>query len=168
MRRFLILVLLAACTKAGTGADDGEAQRRGTGASEPQSFVPEVHLTGADGVEHVVEVEVVQKEAELERGLMYRKHLDPDAGMLFLMGETRVHTFWMRNTYIPLDMIFIKADLTVAGVAADAVPQDESLRSVDEPSLYVLEVNAGWAKKHGIGAGAKVGFVRVKNAPNAP
>lgn len=167
MHRFVLLIALAACacTKAGT-SDDGEPPHNGN--AEQQRVVPEVHLTGADGVEHVVEVEVVRDEAALERGLMYRKHLDPDAGMLFLMGETKVHTFWMRNTYVPLDMIFIKADLTVAGVAADAVPHDESLRSVDEPSLYVLEVNAGWAKKRGIDKGAKVGFVRIKGAPTAP
>jgi hypothetical protein len=163
----LIAIGLAACacTKA-TPTDDGEP-RRATGAPQP-SAIPEVHLTGADGVEHVVEVEVVRTEAELERGLMFRRHLDPDAGMLFLMGETKVHTFWMSNTYIPLDMIFITKELTVAGVAADAVPHDETLRSVETPSLYVLEVNAGWAKKRGVGAGAKVEFVRVKGAPSTP
>lgn len=161
-RAVLLLVLAAACTKAGPSADDHETQRRASGTAERPSFKPEVHLTGPDGVEHVVEVEVVQKEAELERGLMWRKHLDPDAGMLFLMGETKIHTFWMRNTYVPLDIIFIKDDLTIAGVAADAVPQTENLRSVDTPSSYVLEVNAGWAKKRGIGAGTKVEFVRVK------
>lgn len=158
-RFVLLLALTAACTKAST-ADDDDAP--GGTTPEKQRHVPEVHLTGADGKVHVVEVEVVRTEDELERGLMWRRHLDPDAGMLFLMGETKVHTFWMRNTYIPLDMIFIKEDLTVAGVAADAVPHDEELRSVPTPSAFVLEVNAGWAKARGIDAGAKVEFIRVR------
>ena len=162
MRFSLLLLALVACTKASPRADDGEVVHHGGGEAQHESKIPEVHLIAADGTELVVEVEVVREEAELQRGLMYRRHLDPDAGMLFLMGETRVHTFWMHNTYIPLDMIFIKEDLTVAGVAADAVPQTDDLRSVDEPSLYVLEVNAGWSKKHGVDKGAKTTFVRVK------
>jgi uncharacterized membrane protein (UPF0127 family) len=81
--------------------------------------------------------------------------------MLFVMGEERVHTFWMKNTFIALDMIFITKDLKVAGVSADAVPQTEDLRYVDAVSSYVLEVNAGWAKAHGVDAGAAVTFENI-------
>ena len=93
---------------------------------------------------------------------MYRRHLDADAGMLFLMGEEKVQTFWMKNTYIPLDMIFIQKDMVVAGVYENAPPETLDLRFVEAPSSYVLEVNAFWAKAHGIGAGAKVRYENVR------
>jgi uncharacterized membrane protein (UPF0127 family) len=78
--------------------------------------------------------------------------------MLFLMPEDEIHTFWMRNTLIPLDMIFIQRDLVVAGVVENAEPRTDTLRSVGKPSSYVLEVNGGWAAAHGVGAGTKASF----------
>ena len=108
-----------------------------------------------------VDVEIVATEAKIEKGLMYRQHLPPDQGMLFLMGIEKVWSFWMRNTLIPLDIIFITKDMEVAGVAANAKPLDESLVKVDKPSLYVLEVNAGWAAAHQVAAGTKVKFENV-------
>ena len=106
--------------------------------------------------EATITVEVVTTRAEIERGLMWRDHLPYDVGMLFLMGKDAVWSFWMRNTFIPLDMIFITRDLTVAGVVANAQPCTETLRSIHKPSSYVLETNGGWAATHQITAGAKV------------
>ena len=103
-----------------------------------------------------VTVEVATTPAEIARGLMYRDHLPYDAGMLFLMGKDAVWSFYMRNTFIPLDMIFITRDLTVAGVVANAQPCTETLRSIHTPSSYVLEVNGGWAAAHQIMPGAQV------------
>ena len=103
-----------------------------------------------------VTVEVVTTRPEIERGLMYRDHLPSDAGMLFLMGSDAVWAFWMRNTLIPLDMIYIARDLTIVGIVANAEPCTDTLRSVHKPSSYVLEVNGGWAEAHQITAGAKV------------
>lgn len=108
--------------------------------------------------EATVTVEVVTTRAEIARGLMYRDHLPYDDGMLFLMGQDAVWSFWMRNTFIPLDMIFIARDLTVAGVIPNAEPCTETLRSINKLSLYVLEVNGGWAAAHQITTGAKVRF----------
>lgn len=159
MRAVPILALLCACacTKASSSPGDDVA----SGVSSAP-VLPAVHFTAADGKDVAVTVEVVRQEEELRRGLMYRRHLDPDAGMLFMMGEESVHTFWMKNTYIPLDMIFIGSDMTVAGVTANAKPLTEDLDSVGKPSLYVLEVNGGWAAAHGVGAGTKVSFEHIK------
>ena len=154
------LTACASCQKSGAHGEDDQPEVR-TQVPDP-ARLPRVHLTGADGTEHTVTVEVVRTDDELERGLMYRRHLDPDAGMLFLMGEEKVHTFWMKNTYIPLDMIFIGKDMVVAGVYENAPPQTLDLRHVDRPSYYVLEVNAGWSKAHGIGAGSKVRYENVR------
>ena len=108
--------------------------------------------------EATVEVEVVRTRPEIEFGLMFRTQLAPDAGMLFLMGSDAVWTFYMRNTFVPLDMLFISHDLTVVGVVANTEPCTETLRSVGLPSRYVLEVNAGWAAVNQIRAGARVRF----------
>ena len=152
---FAVLLCACACSKA-SSSDQPE-----TSVSSAAPAMPEVHFTGSDGKDHFVTVEVVRKEEELRRGLMYRRHLDPDAGMLFMMGEESVHTFWMHNTYIPLDMIFIGKDMTVAGVVANATPQTDDTRSVDKPSFYVLEVNSGWAAANTVGAGAKVTYSHI-------
>ncbi len=109
-----------------------------------------------------VRVEIAVTDAQQERGLMFRRHLDPDAGMLFVYGAPEQQTFWMKNTYIPLDMIFIGADRHVVGVVANAAPLTTVSREVDAPSQYVLEVNGGFAAHHGIGVGTPV---QMHNVP---
>lgn len=126
-----------------------------------QAGQPRVHIATPGG-EVSVHVEVVSTPPKIQRGLMYRQHLPLDAGMLFLMPEERVHTFYMRNTLIPLDMIFIGRDLTIAGIVENAEPRTETLRSVDRPSMYVLEVNGGWTRSHQVVPGAKVRFDGVR------
>lgn len=108
-----------------------------------------------------VEVEVVATEGAIRRGLMFRQHLPPTSGMLFLMAVEKDWTFWMHNTLIPLDMIFIRADLTIAGIVENAEPKTDTLRAVGERSRYVLEVNAGWAHAHQAAKGAAVRFENV-------
>lgn len=105
--------------------------------------------------EATVTVEIATTRSEIARGLMYRDHLPYDAGMLFVMGKESVWSFWMRNTFVPLDLIFIARDWTVAGVVPSAEPCTETLRSINKPSSYVLETNGGWAAAHQITAGAK-------------
>ncbi len=106
-----------------------------------------------------VAVEVVYTRPQIERGLMYREHLAPNAGMLFFMGLEHAWSFYMRNTLIPLDMIFITKDMTIAGIVENAEPNTETLRGVGIPSLYVLEVNGGWTRAKQIAVGAMVCFV---------
>lgn len=129
--------------------------------SPPASPMPKVHLSAPQG-DVAVAVEIVSTPAQIERGLMFREHLPPDQGMLFLMKEEREWPFWMRNTLIPLDMIFIAGDMTVAGVVENAEPRTETLRTVGKPSLYVLEVNGGFSAAHKLTAGAKVQFEGVR------
>jgi len=123
----------------------------------PSDSHPKVHITTPSGTASV-DVEVVSSEEDVERGLMYRKSMAPDAGMLFLMRRDYDWAFWMKNTYISLDLIFIRRDMTIAGIVKNAPPLNEDLQRVGEPSLYVLEVNAGWTAQHGVVANAKVWF----------
>ncbi|MBC7976127.1 MAG: DUF192 domain-containing protein [Myxococcales bacterium] len=121
---------------------------------------PKVYLSTPQG-ELAVPVEIARTDAQVERGLMFREHLPPDQGMLFLMSEERVWTFWMENTLIALDMIFIARDRTVAGIVENAAPRTRDLRATDQPSLYVLEVNGGYSAAHQITPGSKVRFENV-------
>lgn len=126
-------------------------------AATPAAPRAHVVLSGSQG-ERTVTVEVVSSPRAVERGLMYRQHLPLDEGMLFLMGEEDVQSFWMRNTLIPLDMIFIDKGFKVVGIVENAEPRTETSRTVNKPSSYVLEVNGGWSAKNGIAAGATVKF----------
>ena len=170
-------LLIGACSRApahgsehgGSGArpvpPDSAPGVTQSGSAQAPATGPTATVTlAAPGGPQTVTVEVVKSPALLEKGLMYRRYMPADRGMLFLMGENSEHHFWMRNTLIPLDIVFITKDLTVAGVAANAKPLDETPVGVPVPSLYVLEVNAGWMAARGIGAGAKVTFANVDAA----
>lgn len=103
-------------------------------------------------------VEIVDDRFEITRGLMCRRAMKPDWGMLFLMESTRVQSFWMQNTLIPLDMVFITEDWDIAGVVARAEPLTRTARSVARPSRYVLELVAGEAARAGLTAGVRARF----------
>ena len=129
-------------------------------AQAPSAAQQRVYVESPQG-EVAVNVEVVATEAKIERGLMYRQAMALDAGMLFMMGMEKDWSFWMRNTLIPLDMLFIGKDKRVVGIVENAEPKTETLRKVGAPSFYVLEVNGGWSKQHQVVAGAKVRFENV-------
>jgi len=135
-----------------------------TATSAPTGKLPKVVLATPQG-DITVAVEVVATEATVERGLMFRQHLPPDQGMLFLMGQERAWSFWMHNTLIPLDMIFIAKDMTIAGIVENAEPRTDTLRQVKAPSVYVLEVNGGYCAAHKVSAGATVRFDGVPPRP---
>jgi uncharacterized membrane protein (UPF0127 family) len=103
-------------------------------------------------------VELARTPAEREMGLMFRKQLEPDAGMLFLFERPALQTFWMKNTLIPLDMIFISADREIVGIVANAEPETLTGRGVPIPSQFVLEIGGGLAAERGIRAGQRVEF----------
>lgn len=142
-----------------TAAPAGTAA--GSGAGTARADQPVVILEPAGHPPAEVTVEIARTPRQIQRGLMYREHMPPDHGMLFLMREERIQSFWMRNTLIPLDMIFIARDMTVAGVVANTEPLTDTPRRVDRPSYYVLEVNAGWAAAHHVAAGTRVRFRNV-------
>jgi uncharacterized membrane protein (UPF0127 family) len=112
----------------------------------------------AGGGRPAVSVEVARTDAERARGLMHRRQLAPDAGMLFLFEETSIHAFWMKDTFIPLDLLFIGDDGRIVGIVPRAAPGDLSPLSAGGPSRYVLEVNGGWAEAHGVAVGDRVRF----------
>lgn len=120
---------------------------------------PWVKFTDSQGnVIAEVFVELAITQYETARGLMYRKQLPQNHGMLFMLREEKEHFFYMKNTLIPLDMIFINSDMKVAGIIENARPLKEDTLTVGEVSKYVLEVNAFFAKQNRIQKEHKVIF----------
>jgi uncharacterized membrane protein (UPF0127 family) len=110
------------------------------------------------GQSHHFKVEVAKTEEEQAQGLMYRQSLAPDRGMLFPFSPPRPASFWMKNTFIPLDIIFVRADGTIARIADNTVPQSLDPVAVGEPVLAVLELAGGRAAELGISDGDKVSW----------
>jgi uncharacterized membrane protein (UPF0127 family) len=103
-------------------------------------------------------VEVAADQAAREKGLMFREHMASSAGMIFVYQAPIHARFWMKNTLIPLDMIFADETGLVTVVHSDAIPQDLTPIDGGEGVMYVLEINGGLAKRIGIAAGAEMRF----------
>jgi uncharacterized membrane protein (UPF0127 family) len=114
-----------------------------------------VSFPGAGSAPRVA-VELADNPTSRERGLMYRTSLPEDQGMLFSWTDESERAFWMRNTCIPLDMLFIAKDLTILGIVEQVPPMNESARGIRCPAAHVLELNAGWARRHGLAPGQKI------------
>jgi uncharacterized protein len=101
-------------------------------------------------------VEVMRDDAGRSRGLMFRRHMAADHGMLFDFEREEPVTMWMKNTYLPLDMVFIRPDGTISRIAADTEPLSTAIIPSGSPVSAVLELNAGTAAKLGIQAGDRI------------
>jgi uncharacterized membrane protein (UPF0127 family) len=139
----------------------GCAAASGCRKSESKSTVVVLH--NAQGDEVRIQVEVVSRPEEKARGLMFRDRLGADQGMLFVYPSEDQHPFWMKNTHIPLDMIFIGANRRIVGVVQNAEPMTTERRAVDLPSQFVLEVNGGFFEAHGMRTGTPV---RIEGLPD--
>lgn len=144
-----------------SGQEEIRSPAKPESTSSPASHLPTAILTPPNGETVTVHIEVARKPSERQRGLMYRKHLDQDRGMLFVFSRPRHLSFWMKNTYIPLDMIFIDPTMYVLGIVENTTPLSEQSCSVPGISQYVLEVNAGFSRHHRIAKGTRVSFSGV-------
>lgn len=118
----------------------------------------------SDTGDHEFTVEVVDTPESRARGLMYVQELADDAGMLFDFKEVRPVSFWMRNTFIPLDMLFIEADGTILNIHVNARPHDTTSIPSAGPVQFVLEIPGGRSVELGIEAGDQVTHPRIKAA----
>lgn len=181
MRLLAALLFIASCQKADGAAPPAPKPAPAPAVAKPvqtdiaaEDYVMpalpmgRVTLDDAFGGKHVVEVEVAATHDARTRGLMWRKELAEGKGMLFIFaGEQRL-TFWMRNTLIPLDMVFIDKNLKVVGTVERAEPKTMSSRGVGGDSQFVLEVPGGWTSKIGLKAGSVVkldGMAELKPEP---
>lgn len=148
----LVAALLLACVAAAGGAE-----ALGKRPTPLFSDLPTAHVrvTTANGV-HAFSVWIAADDRSRERGLMYVQELPPGHGMLFLLDEPQYAAFWMKNTYLSLDLVFIAADGRVANVAHDARPHSEVPIPSVGPVTAVLELVAGSARRIGLEAGDRV------------
>ena len=150
MRRLILglaVCLAAACGSVTPG-----------GAEQPQHGLPvePLQIITHDGRVHRFKVEIADNYATRERGLMFRKSLGPDVGMLFDFKTPQNVSFWMKNTLIPLDMVFIDQHGVVVNVAARATPMSETNIPSDGPVVGVLEIRGGRAAEIGVQPGDQV------------
>jgi len=124
-------------------------------AAFAQAFEP-LAIVSQGGQRHAFQVEVARNDADRAQGLMYRRSMAADRGMLFDFGKVEPVAMWMQNTYISLDMLFIRPDGTIARVAPNAEPLSTRTIPSGEPVLAVLELNGGTAARLGIKAGDRV------------
>lgn len=127
-----------------------------SGAAVAQEVARERLIANTSTGDRVLYVEIVDNPGERRQGLMWRRTLAPHHGMLFLYPQPTEADFWMRNTYIPLDIIFIRADGRVHRVAAHTLPETDTTIPSQGPILAVLEIGAGLAEQYGIGPGTRI------------
>ncbi len=128
--------------------------------TEDIRFTKEGELTFVDSLEKQrvrLDIEVAQSEYEQQTGLMYRKTLAPDQGMLFVYPDERPRpNFYMKNTYIALDLIYLDASQKVVDIQENAQPLDERSLPSDAPAQYVLEVRSGFVEQYHVVLGDQV------------
>ena len=150
-----LLLVLPACSPQAAERSPAPAEQQAS--VHPVSGLEVIPLTVTSlGKKHTFRVEMARTDEDQARGLMFRTEMGADEGMLFPYDPPRVLSFWMRNTVLSLDLVFIGPDRRVINVAANAVPYSEESILSDAPGIAVLELNAGRAKELNIVAGATV------------
>jgi uncharacterized membrane protein (UPF0127 family) len=114
-----------------------------------------ITFTDAPGAPQV-DVELARDDASRERGLMFRSSLPESRGMLFSWQDERERNFWMHNTCIPLDMLYVTKEGIIAGILEQVPTLNDAPRGIKCPVAHVLELNAGWARAHGVAPGMKL------------
>lgn len=160
-RTFTVALLLvpALLPMAGCSRDASQAvaPAQQDEAVHPVSGLPVIPLTvQSGGTVHTFRVELAKTAAQQAQGLMFRTEMGADEGMIFPVDPPRRPAFWMRNTVIPLDIIFIGTDRKILNIAANAVPYDETPLPASGTAIGVLELNGGRAAQLGIKPGDAV------------
>lgn len=158
LRMFFVAVMLAmGALLAFVPAPASRAQSSGL---LPLDEFPQTTLEiRSKGEKHVFSVWVATTPQQQSQGLMFVRDLPADRGMLFTASQPRVFTMWMKNTYIPLDMVFIAADGRIAKIAARTTPHSLDLVSSDKPVVATLELKGGEAARRGLRVGDAVSWV---------
>lgn len=162
---WVVRVHLATYLLAGCGPSGGQIQSR---EGPPDEGSPS-YLTGQETLPpsgeawvifgaDTVRAEVAGTPEQRERGLMYRETLNPGRGMLFVFPDTQTRSFWMKNTFISLDIAYLDEDLRIVDIQA-MEPQDEDTYPSARPAMFALEVPRGWFEGNGIRVGAQARIV---------
>jgi uncharacterized protein len=157
MKRRIAGAALIAAALIGCRGENYEPVREPAAARSTISGLELVPLTIRSGTRaHEFTVEVARTNDQQAQGLMFRERLGPDEGMLFPRAYPQPMSFWMKNTLIPLDMIFVREDGTIARIAANTVPHSLDAVESGEPVVAVLEIAGGRSAELGIQTGDRV------------
>lgn len=111
-----------------------------------------------------LDIEIAENDDDRTRGLMWRRHMDEEQGMLFIMEQQEMQAFWMLNTYIPLDILFIDEQFRIVTIQKNTKPQTLDQVPSSAPARYVLEVNGGYCDRHSIREGQFIKYQRTAPA----
>jgi len=154
--RTLLLLFSTCVALAGACKNESEGTRPGVASLDEFFERDELSILASDGSTHTFDIYLATGFEQQRRGLMFVRELPETTGMLFVYDDEVVHSMWMKNTYIPLDIVFARRDGSVSSVIHDTEPLSlKSLRSI-EPVTYVLELNAGVARRYKISAGSRL------------
>lgn len=153
---FLLVVFTIACKQ--------ETKKKITTA--PITFTKEgqltIHKTKDSLTKITFDIEIAETEYETQTGLMYREHLEKNQGMLFIFDDTDYRSFYMKNTKIGLDIIYIDENLKIVSFQKNAKPLDETGLPSNIPAKYVFEINAGLADKHQLEVGDIIDYNSIE------
>ncbi len=143
----------------------GWSGQRGAGQPNPEDgpkFMDDGQLVflkhGTNAIIKMIQIEIADNDAARAQGLMWRKYMPEDDGMLFIFDTQQPLDFWMKNTYIPLDMVFADKSGRIVSVYPEATPLSEASITSGQPAEYVVEVNGGFCARFGISAGDRIEF----------
>ena len=127
-------------------------------------FKKEGELTFTDSIGTVktkIDIEIASSEFDRQLGLMFRKHMEDKDGMLFIFTSEEMQSFWMRNTYIPLDMIFVNSAKKIVTIHRNTQTLSDQSYPSAAPAIYVIEVNGGFCSAHNINEGDRINFIQL-------
>ena len=161
-----IFLLVWSPSLLGCGQSEGQTRPDGISKSQGADMVPETSQERLPPSGHAwvifggdtVDAEVARTAEERAEGLMYRESLAKGKGMLFVFPDSQIRSFWMQNTFIPLDIAYIDAEFTIVDIKAMEAESTESLPSA-LPAMFALEVPRGWFEEKGISVGAQARLV---------
>ncbi len=158
MIRPLVLPVLAAAALAANAACSPQPAPKTSNAPSLESMfeIDELVIVANDGSRHEFDVYLATTPEQQRRGLMFVRSLPERTGMLFVYDDAGIRSMWMKNTYISLDIVFARDDGTISSVIHDTQPLSLRSLSATEPVRFVLELNAGVARRLDIGAGSQL------------
>lgn len=159
----VVILIMAVVYNPDRGSKRGYQKQNNPSCSAEPEFVRQGELTflKADSTEIVkIDIEIADDDSKRERGLMFRHQMELNQGMLFIFEEDDVRSFWMRNTYLPLDILYLNSGRKIVRIHENvATLNDRSIPS-DFPARYVVEVNAGFCALYNIQVGDGIHFLR--------
>ncbi|OMP30328.1 DUF192 domain-containing protein [Mangrovimonas sp. DI 80] len=120
-----------------------------------------LYKAASDSLVKTISIEIADDDYQTQTGLMYRNSMENNQGMLFIFPREEFHSFYMKNTRIPLDIIFIDKDKTIINIQKNAKPFDETSLPSTAPAQYVLEINGGLSDEWNLSAGDRIDFTRL-------